>query len=271
MSSRDRSGTPWWQYYFDDVFFDLHDPFFPESDSRREVAAMRELLGLPFGARILDAPCGWGRHTRLLAESGLTAHGLDLSLQLLRRAGEAERQAAGGSRDVGRGRARRSAPDSAYYVAADLRALPFADASFDAVVNVFTSLGLFSSDREDARAVREAKRVLAPGGRFLLETMHRDEVVSAYAERDDWTLPDGTEVTVRRRFDPVAGVSHERLRWRRGDRRGEKRHSLRLRTATEVDGLLRRAGFREIEYYGGWSGESFNRRSESLIAVAVRS
>jgi ubiquinone/menaquinone biosynthesis C-methylase UbiE len=241
----------WWRGYFDDVYFSLHDPLFPESESRHEVGAMRELLGLPVGARILDVPCGWGRHTRLFASSGYEAFGADLSPSLLKRAR--------------RGRRSRSALPR--YAAAELRALPFADGVFDAVINVFTSLGLFQNDRDDVRALREARRVLAPGGRFLMETMHRDEVVCAYAESDEWTLPDGTHVAVRRRFDPVTGVSHETLRWTRGRRNGEKTHALKLRTATEVAALLRKAGFREVAYYGGWEGEPFERDSERLIAV----
>jgi len=34
---------------------------------RREVARLVGLLGLPSGARILDVPCGQGRHAHLLA------------------------------------------------------------------------------------------------------------------------------------------------------------------------------------------------------------
>jgi SAM-dependent methyltransferase len=237
----------WWRAgYFDDAYFHLHDSFFPEELSRVEVAAMIDLLGLHHGARILDAPCGWGRHTTLLADAGYDAFGADLSRDLL-------------------GHAPASA---ARYVAADIRALPLADASFDAVANVFTSLGLFLDDAEDVRALIEARRLLRPGGAFLLETMHRDEIVGVYAERDAWTLPDGTEVRVRRRFDPVTGISHERLRWRRGDERGEKRHALRLRTATEIDRLLRFAGFGSIEYFGDWNGEKLRLDSPRLIAVA---
>lgn len=243
--------APWWRSYFDTDYFDLHDALFTEARGRAEVAGMRELLALPVGARVLDAPCGWGRHTGLLAEAGCVAFGADLSFDLLRRA------PAGGA-----------AHDVAGYAAADIRALPFADDAFDAVINVFTSLGLFLTDAEDVAALREARRVLRPDGRLLLESMHRDEVIGAYAERDEWTLADGTEVRVRRRFDPIAGISHERLRWRHGERTGAKTHALRLRTATEIDALLRSAGFTEVAYYGSWAGAPFTHRDESLIAVA---
>ncbi|MGH7449291.1 MAG: class I SAM-dependent methyltransferase [Longimicrobiales bacterium] len=246
------SGTPWWRTYFDDRYFELHDPLFSEERSRREVAAMRELLGLPVGARVLDAPCGWGRHALLLAQADCEVVGADLSYELLRRAGSS----------------RGASTVQLSYAAADIRSLPFAAASFDAVLNVFTSLGLFLRAEEDVRALREARRVLVRGGALLLESMHRDDVIASYAERDSWWLPDGTQVRVRRRFDPVAGISHERLQWRRGDRQGRKAHSLRLRTATEIDELLRDAGFADVTYYGDWDGSPFHHRAESLIAVA---
>jgi ubiquinone/menaquinone biosynthesis C-methylase UbiE len=250
MSPRVR--RDWWRRYFDDDYFLLHDPLFSEARSRAETAAMRELLGLAEGDRVLDVPCGWGRHTRHLAEAGHQAFGADLSPALIARAAPV-------------------APDAprARYAAADVRALPFHDGSFDAVLNVFTSLGLFASGDEDVRALREARRVLRPGGRFLLESMHRDEIVGAYAERDRWSLPDGTEIRVRRRFDPVRGISYERLAWRRGAETGEKRHRLRLRTATEIDGLLRAAGFARVRYYGDWDGSRLRHDSERVIAVAA--
>jgi SAM-dependent methyltransferase len=239
--------SDWWRDYFGADFFALHIDLFPEELSRREVAGMLELLELPVGARILDVPCGWGRHTVLLAEQGYEVVGSDLSYELLARAHAGPR-----------------------YAAADVRAQPFASASFDAVINVFTSLGLFLDDAEDLRALREAYRLLKPGGRFLLESMHRDDVIADYAERDRWVLPDGTEVRVRRRFDAVRGISHERLQWRKGDQRGRKQHALRLRTATDVAALLEAAGFKDVEYFGDWNGRPFRHRDSSLIAVATK-
>ena len=84
-------------------------------------------------------------------------------------------------------------------------------------------------------------------------------------------LADGTRVRVRRRFDPVTGISHERLQWKRGDATGSKSHALRLRTATEIDRLLVEAGFGPVEYCGDWNGSELERRSPRLIAVAHKS
>jgi SAM-dependent methyltransferase len=253
VSRQGASSRGWWRAYFDDTYHALHASLFPPETTRREVAGIIELLGLPLGARVLDIPCGWGRHTGLLRAAGYEAFGADYSWPQLRRA-----KMSGRSGLKGR------------LAAADLRALPFSDHTFEAVVNVFTSLGLLGSDREDIRALREARRVLVPGGRLLLETMHRDEIMGAYAERDTWRLPDGTRVRAERSFDPVEGMSHEVLYWSRKGESGEKRQSLRLRTATEIAGLLRRAGFRRTEWFGGWGGEPLHYRSASLIVIATR-
>lgn len=218
------------------------------------MAAILELLGAPQGARVLDLPCGWGRHTILLAEAGLESWGADLSWPLLDRA-RADLLAAGAPLRL---------------AGADLRHLPFRDRSFDAVVNVSTSLGLFLDDEEDLRALREVRRVLRPGGRFLLESMHRDDVVLGFARRDRWTLRDGTEIRVRRRFDPVSGICEERWRWRSpGGGQGSKRHALRLRTATGIRDLLLRAGFVGLRFHGDWDGSSVRLRSPRVIVTAV--
>ncbi len=246
--------TPWWRDHFDESYFRLHGSRFHEADNRREVAAVLDLLGLPLGSRVLDLPCGWGRHATLMGEAGQDVVGLDLSAAFLARASEDSH-------------ARGLTPR---FAAGDMRALPFRDASFDAAVNLYSSLGLFLDDREDIRVLAEMRRVVRPGGRFLVETMHRDDVVRNYATRDAWRLPDGTEVRVRRRFDPVRGISYESLRWRRKRSKGQKSSAFRVRNATELAGLLDAAGLRPLLWLGGWDGSPFSPRSDRLIVVGER-
>jgi SAM-dependent methyltransferase len=233
--------------FFDDAYYGLIAPLHPESETRCEVAALREILGLSQDDVILDLGCGWGRHMALLRQAGHRVVGLDVSAPLLRRA--------------------RNAEEGAPLVAADMRALPFSPGSFDVVMNLATSLGLFLDDRDVASTLREARRLLRPGGRLLLEGMHRDDVVANYADRDRWRLQDGTEVAARRRFDPLRGISHEVLRWRGPAGSGKKRHSLRLRTATELAGLMEAAGLAVSAAYGGWDLERFQHTSDRLILV----
>ena len=243
----------WWERYFDDDFIDLYSPFLTQERTRAEVAGLLEILALPVGAYVLDLGCGWGRHSIELADAGLVVTGVDLSATLLH---HAERLAA-------------EAGVVADWVRSDLRDIAWAG-EFDAAVSLFSSLGYFLSDEEDLRALRAARRALRPGGSFVLESMHRDQVAREYAERDWWSGPMGEHVWVEREFDAVQGISREWLRWQTADGVREKFHAVRIRSATEWDTLLRSAGFEPVEWYGDWDLAPFGRESETLIVHAVR-
>jgi SAM-dependent methyltransferase len=102
------------------------------------------------GARALDAGCGTGFQTGILAELGYRPHGLDLSAASL---------------SVARARLAAS-----HLVRGDLGALPYGDASFDAVVCAGSTLDFVD---EPGNAVAEIARVMRPGARLLLEYERR--------------------------------------------------------------------------------------------------
>ena len=77
------SATDWWATYFDADYLLEYQPIFRLEQDRRQVARLIELLALPSGARLLDVPCGQGRHAHLLAEAGFDVDGLDYSEDLL--------------------------------------------------------------------------------------------------------------------------------------------------------------------------------------------
>jgi len=106
--------------------------------------ATREALELSAGERVLDLGAGTGVSTEELARADVFAVGVDLSLGMLR---------------AGR-RARPSVP----LLAGDALALPFADATFDAVTASFTLRNLVDPDA----GLRELLRVTRPGGRLVL-------------------------------------------------------------------------------------------------------
>jgi ubiquinone/menaquinone biosynthesis C-methylase UbiE len=98
----------------------------------------------------LDAGCGHGAQTALLRSIGYQTHGVDISGRLL-------------------ALARRRLPDVAL-AHADLAALPYADASFDAVSCAGSTLS-FVADPD--AVLRELSRVLRPGARLFLECEHK--------------------------------------------------------------------------------------------------
>ncbi len=162
-----------WDELFDESYFLLYAHASDEQRAGAEAEAAVRLAGVPAGAEMLDCPCGFGRHALVLAEAGYRLTGADRSTAQL---GEAER--------------RRGATEWPKLVRADYRELPFPDASFDAVLCLFTSLGYL--DRAgDVGVLSEFRRVLRPGGALVLETMHRDRLARVFEPRDWDEHPDG--------------------------------------------------------------------------------
>jgi SAM-dependent methyltransferase len=251
VTARRARSADWWASYFDERYLREYEPLFTLERDRREVARLLEVLALPAGARVLDCPCGQGRHAHLLAEAGFDVDGLDYSRELLARA-----------RSRGTGARLR-------YTRGDMRRLPARwSRRFDAVVNLFTSFGFFVEPADDATVVAEFARVLRPGGMLVWHGGSRDGVMARFLARDWWTTSDGTMIGQERSFDPLSGVLAVRTTWtgRRG--RGERAHRIRLYTASRLAELCADAGLVVEQAFDGWTDRPLGRRSSEMLLVA---
>jgi SAM-dependent methyltransferase len=137
-----------------------------------EVATREEyvgLLGITPGERVLDIGCGSGAVTRTLARRvapGGRAVGMDASAALLEVARELANKAGLGA--------------TIEFKEGDCRALPFPDASFDAVVAATT----LSHVPDPARALAEMVRVTRPGGRVGVFDVDGDLTLFAHPDRE---------------------------------------------------------------------------------------
>ncbi len=153
-------------------------------------------LGLGPDSRVLDLGSGLGGPARTLAETwGCHVTGIDITPDFCAAATEM-------SRWLGMS-------DRVAFVQGDATDLPFDDASFDAVMTFHVAMNIAAKDRLYA----EARRVLEPGGRFLVYDVMQGE---------------GGEVLYPVPWARDASISF-------------------LSTPDEVETLLTAAGFRTLE------------------------
>ena len=100
------------------------------------------------GQRLLDLCCGTGDLALALAATGAAVHGADFTAPML-----------GLARDKAEARAHQVC-----WLRADAQALPYADASFDAVTIAFGIRNV----ADPQRALAECRRLLRPGGRLAV-------------------------------------------------------------------------------------------------------
>ena len=137
--------------YDDDRNLRARQRFWEHQDPYLDTAGwVLGLAGLSPGLRVLDAGCGNGVYLRALAGRKVRAAGCDLSAGMLRGAGHPA------------------------VACADVTALPVHDGAFDVVLAIHMLYHV--PDRE--AAVRELRRVLAPGGVCIAVTNGARELLS---------------------------------------------------------------------------------------------
>ncbi|HVZ74854.1 MAG TPA: methyltransferase domain-containing protein [Polyangia bacterium] len=250
---RPKRSKPWFEEVFDEDYLRTL-PFMSGDQTLREVEFIEASLAARPGARILDVGCGYGRHAIELVQRGLDVTGLDLSLPLLiRAADEAQKRAL-----------------SVNFVHADMREMAFKE-EFDGVTCMLTSFGYFDEDA-NLRVAEGIARALKPGGRFLLDIVNRDYIVSDLPSRV-WWEGNGCVVLeeVDFNFHTSRILTHRSIVFEDG-RQLEQELSIRAYSLHEIGRLLRQAGFRVLDISGGLAtrGQFFGSTSRNLIILAEK-
>jgi SAM-dependent methyltransferase len=240
------------EWAIDELFDEDYLHFFAgrlaEEATDVEASTIWTLLSLGTGTEVLDLACGHGRIANRLAGMGARVTGLDATPLFL---------------DVARADADRR-DVSVEYVQGDMRAIPWTD-RFEAVVSWFTAYGYFD-DAQNRAVLAQVHRALRPGGRFLIELIHKDWVLPHWlpvtvTETDDGILID------QREFDPLTGRSNAQWTIIREGRMGRSSFFARLFSFTELRDWLLEAGFGTVEGYAG-DGTALTIAARRMILVA---
>jgi SAM-dependent methyltransferase len=193
-----------------------------------EAAAIERLLGLPAGARVLDAPCGAGRIAVRLAERGLDVTGIDISAEEVE---EARRRGSPARFEVG-----------------DLRALP--QEAFDAALCWGNSFGYMPPD-QTVEHLAATRRALRPGGRLVLDSA---TVAESWLPRFRPELEHeagGITMRGRNNYDAARSRVVGEFTFEDGDGRVDRGRVIHhVHTVGEVVRLLEGAGFGVDELLG---------------------
>lgn len=145
-------------YFVNEQLADGYDEHFRDSDLfRYDVRFIEEMVPQP--GRMLDLGCGTGRHLAHFAARGWKVTGVDLSEPMLAHSAKKLRGMKDARWELFR---------------ADLLDLSFLqENSFEAVICMFSTLGMLPTADARARALCQATRRLAPRGRLIVHVHNR--------------------------------------------------------------------------------------------------
>jgi SAM-dependent methyltransferase len=217
-----------------------------------QVEAVLALAGVTAPARVLDMPCGTGRHSLAFARLGYAVTGVDRTGSYI----EDARQEA------------REAGLDAEFVVGDMRKFRHPDA-FDLAVNLYTSFGYFEDPAEDLAVLDNFHASLRPGGVLVMEMVGKEVLARIFQAREWLELDDGTlflqERQVNRDWTWLEG------RWIMIGPDGGRQEQFfehRIYGASDLKWALTTTGFGEVTIYGGLEGLAYDQHALRLVAVA---
>lgn len=149
----------WFAGWFDSPYYHLLYSHRDHTEAERFIGTICDWLALPAGAHIWDLACGKGRHSLALSKKGFRVTGTDLSANSIQEASKLS-------------------SDHLEFMVHDMRT-HFRDSYFDAVFNLFTSIGYFERYDDNFLVFKNVAAALKPGGRFVVDFFNSEKVKRA--------------------------------------------------------------------------------------------
>jgi SAM-dependent methyltransferase len=139
------------------------------------------------------------------------------------------------------------------------------------VINIFTAFGYFEDPDDDLKVLHGIRRALKPGGRFLLETLHRDGLPTRFRPRTVDKTSNGTIVLHETVWDLAHnGIDDHVILIRPDGTRTQYTTTVRVRSLHEFLALLQKVGLEPIAWYGGLDGSTLRLDSQRLAWLSTR-
>jgi SAM-dependent methyltransferase len=223
-----------------------------EEQTHAEADFLEKALRLPPGARVLDVPCGGGRHSLKLASRGFQMTGVDISAEFL---AVAQKRAT-----------ERHLPIT--WERQPMLDLPW-QGEFDGAFCAGNSLGGLDDD-ETAAFFGAVARALKPGARFVVDNGTIAECLLPSLKERFWIPVGDILFLIHNRYDHERGRLEMEFTMIR-DGKGEKKSGFQqVYTYREFCRKLAAAGFEGFKGHAWYGKEPFRLGSHGLVLVATK-
>ena len=234
----------WFEHWFDTPFYHILYDYRNDDEARYFMGNLVDYLKLSKGDKILDLPCGKGRHALFLYEQGFKTTGADLSVNSIEHARQFEKQ------------------DLSFNIH-DMRD-PL-KGSYDAIFNLFTSFGYFNQETTNIKVLKNFKNGLLPGGHIVVDFLNLEKVVQQLIPEQRITKQ-GIDFVIRKRVSENFIIKEIEV-----NQNQEVHHYMEKVQALDLDKMqyfAKAAGLEIQEIFGDYGLNPFdNDNSDRLILI----
>lgn len=242
----------WFETFFQGPAVDFWTRAMTPAFTLADVDFLEKTFDVKSRARLLDVPCGNGRHSIELARRGYRVTGIDLSDEFLA-AARAELDA-----DWRKG---------------DMRELELEPSTFDGAFCFGNSFGYLDHAGVESFLAALAG-ALKPAAKLVIETGVCAESILPALVQKRWHRLGDLLVLSENRYDPWESCMNIDYTFVRDSPLGTKPETRPARsyvfTSAELRRMLEAAGFDTLSFHGGTAGEPYQLGSPRLLIIAQR-
>ncbi|MBC7473802.1 MAG: class I SAM-dependent methyltransferase [Candidatus Sericytochromatia bacterium] len=242
----------WTEAFFGKYYLKTHLPILTEQKTNLEVDFIESVLKLEKGSKILDIPCGHGRHANQLAKRGYQVTGIDNQPDFI---------------DL----AKVESDSNSTFQTQDMRTINFKN-EFDAVINLFTSFGYFSEE-ENLSFLKKMVDSLKIGGKLLIDTVNREWTMNHTGKINQaWLVypPDNITFLANNSFDVFTSRIYSAQVIVDQGERYEQNQDIRLYSFTEIKMYLGMMGMELLQVFGNMNKDDYSVTSNSMVILCQK-
>lgn len=241
----DDKNTEWFENWFDSTYYYILYNHRDWKEAELFIDNLISFLKPKPNSKVFDMPCGKGRHSVYMNKKGFDVTGIDLSPKSIACAKEYANQ------------------HLSFFVH-DMRKL-FRENYFNIALNLFTSIGYFENDKENADTITSASAALKTGGVFILDFMNSEKIQKCLVSEENKNI-DGIRFKVKRKIEN--GFVVKNIDVVDGDKKYSFFEKVKLLTLNDFKNYFSLSGLKITRVFGNYSLDKFDENiSERLIIV----
>ena len=245
----------WYQDFFEGINCELWENAIPDEITQQEVYFLLSELNLQKGQRILDIPCGFGRHAIEFSKRGLNVTGVDISQTFIDGLNEKTRA------------------ESLHIktMKADILNMQLSE-TFDAAVCLGNSFGYFNLDKMKV-FIEKVSASLEPGAKFIINSgMIAESIMpnfAKYAEHKVYTVGNIT-MEVNNVYNVADSFMISNLHYTKDGETEDHAYKHYVFTLGEISRLLQSCGLNIIITYSSTAKETYKLGDPQVYIVSVK-
>jgi SAM-dependent methyltransferase len=236
----------WFKDWFNSPYYHLLYKNRDDKEARSFMDALLQKLNMKEGSCILDLACGKGRHSKYLNEKGFDVTGVDLAKESICCALPFENE-------------------NLHFYVHDMRH-NFRINYYDAVFNLYTSMGYFDDAKDNIKVLKAANMGLKEKGILVIDFFNANKVIANLLAQETKEL-DGIVFTIRKRVE--GGIIKKSIQVKNKEIVQEYEEKVQALTLKDFKEYFSSSGFELEQVYGSYLLEDFNeKKSDRLILIA---